>query len=203
MFTFWEFLLALALNVNREVELCTSRMFWLRDSALTLRFQALSDTTRENVFFFPGCFTSRKLRSRLCCVESQKKALKNANSSAASRKILPHPGAPRQRGLLEFPAVSLSYFCPALPNAHRLFDGCDLCFCACKWKKCGWMLVMGKSWYCITVFDYHPLCWTEWRLLDERFAQHMWSCFRKLLQLKLTFLQQQHGIKAHKREWSW
>lgn len=53
-------------------------------------------------------------------------------------------------------------------------------------KKCGWMLVMGKSWYCITVFDYHPLCWTEWRLLDERFAQHMWSCFRKLLQLKFT-----------------
>lgn len=133
-------------------------------------------------YFFPGCFTSRKLRSRLCCVESQKKVLKNANSSAASRKILPHPGAPRQRGLLEFPAVSLSYFCPALPNAHRLFDGCDSCFCACKWKKCSWMLVMGKSWYCITVFDYHPLCWTEWR----RFAQHMWSCFWKPLQLKFT-----------------
>lgn len=53
-------------------------------------------------------------------------------------------------------------------------------------KICGWMLVMGKSWYCITVFDYHPLCWTEWRLLDGRFSQNMWSCFRKLLQLKFT-----------------
>lgn len=133
---------------------------------------------------FPGCFTSRKPRSRLCS-ESQKKVLKSADCSAACRKILPHPGVLQQRGV-HFPAVSLSYFCPALPNARRLFDGSELSFCACKRKNCGGMSVMGKSWYCITVFDYQPLCWTEWRLLDGRFSQNMWSCFRKLLQLKFT-----------------
>lgn len=118
-------------------------------------------------------------------MESQKKVLIRTNCSAASRKILTHPGVLQLRSL-HFPAVSLSYFCPALPNARRRFDGREWCFCACKRKNCGWMLVMGKSCYCITVFDYHPLCWTEWRLLDGRFSQNMWSGFRKPLQLKFT-----------------
>lgn len=124
----------------------------------------------------------------MLCGIPEGRFLKSADCSAASRKILAHAGVPRRRGL-HFPAASRSYFCPALLNARRLFDGCELSFCACKWKKkrsCVWMLVMGKSWYCITVFDYHPLCWTEWRLLGGCFSQNMWSCFRKLLQLKFT-----------------
>lgn len=62
--------------------------------------------------------------------------------------------------------------CPAcdkvLPGAHRRCDGVlhNLCFVPVsavgEENLCGLMLVMGK--YCITVFNYAPLCRTEWRL---------------------------------------
>lgn len=63
--------------------------------------------------------------------------------------------------------------CPAcdkvLPGAHRRCDGVlhNLCFVPVsavgEENLCGLMLVMGK--YCITVFNYAPLCRTEWRLM--------------------------------------
>lgn len=73
-----------------------------------------------------------------------------------------------------------------------------------KKKGCGWMLVMGKSWN--WMFDYHPLCWTEWRLSGGRSSQNMWSCFRKLL-LKFTNIPptatRDKSTHTHVRDWSW
>lgn len=161
-------------------------------------------------FIFPGRFTSRKPRSRLCCVECQKEGFEKCR---LLRSVEENPGSRGRPAAsdLHFPAASRSYFCPALLNARRLFDGCELSFCACKWKKkkksCVWMLVMGKSWYCITVFDYHPLCWTEWRLLGGRFSQNMRSCFQKLLQLKFTNIPptatRDKSTHTHTQERSW